>query len=398
MTSPYVLIPDYEGYAISKDGIVVSFRNSRGRLDLSKISYVIKIHGTDWKQVRITIQNVTSYHDVHFLLAKTFIPNPENQQFVIHVDGNKLNNDLSNLKWHFNNSQSNETEWFPIEGYPSYEISRTSVRIKSSGLLVAVGKNRDDYPTVQLSDGTKSRVLKIHRLMAIQFIPNPNNLPVVNHINGEKQDYAIDNLEWVTLSENTQHAVDTGARSKTHKKADQSPIEGEIWVPVRTHNEDYNKSYEVSNMGRARSVKGVVKSLKLSKTTGYQETTLVQKGKTKTYLLHRLIYASFYDLPEGFEINHKNKIRNDNKLENLEALSVLEHRAKDSGHPVVAISEQHQEIKEFPSMGAAARAFGVKIDMIARLVKNDKMYEGYFFFKADDPVILETKSKMEMTE
>jgi hypothetical protein len=48
-----------------------------------------------------------------------------------------------------------------------------------------------------------------HRLIAECFIPNPNNKPWINHIDGNKQNNTIDNLEWVTSSENRKHALET---------------------------------------------------------------------------------------------------------------------------------------------------------------------------------------------
>ncbi len=62
-------------------------------------------------------------------------------------------------------------------------------------------------------DGSRKNFL-IHRLIATHFIPNPENKPQVNHIDGNKINNNIDNLEWVTPSENTQHAYDTGLQGK----------------------------------------------------------------------------------------------------------------------------------------------------------------------------------------
>ena len=66
------------------------------------------------------------------------------------------------------------------------------------------------YYQINLCIGGKCKTFLFHRLMANMFIENPNNLPCVNHIDGNKLNNELSNLEWVTYSGTTQHALRTG--------------------------------------------------------------------------------------------------------------------------------------------------------------------------------------------
>jgi hypothetical protein len=70
------------------------------------------------------------------------------------------------------------------------------------------------YPHVGLwNNGVQTRIT-VHRLVAIAFIPNPLNLPEVNHKNGIKSDNLYSNLEWASHARNTEHAFQTGLISR----------------------------------------------------------------------------------------------------------------------------------------------------------------------------------------
>lgn len=68
--------------------------------------------------------------------------------------------------------------------------------------------NKAGYYEVSLSKNGVLKSFLLHRLIAIHFLDNKDNLPQVNHKNGVKTDNRLDNLEWVTISENTKHAFD----------------------------------------------------------------------------------------------------------------------------------------------------------------------------------------------
>lgn len=70
-------------------------------------------------------------------------------------------------------------------------------------------KNTKGYIKIDVwVDGKREKTYPLHRMVAETFIPNPKNLPQINHINGDKNDNSVQNLEWVTPSENIQHRLD----------------------------------------------------------------------------------------------------------------------------------------------------------------------------------------------
>lgn len=81
-------------------------------------------------------------------------------------------------------------------------------RFDNKYLILKQKINRLGYCEVTLYKDGKQKTFLVHRLLAKAFIPNPKNLPAVNHINGIKSDNRLENLEWVTSSENTRHAYE----------------------------------------------------------------------------------------------------------------------------------------------------------------------------------------------
>lgn len=112
-----------------------------------------------------------------------------------------------------------------IEKHPRYEISpdgvirnRTTKRIKSQ----YVGST--GYYMVTFSVKNKSNPERVHRLLAMAFIPNPKNLPEVNHKDGNKLNYCLDNMEWVTHKENMEHAFAYGLANNTGERNGMSKL------------------------------------------------------------------------------------------------------------------------------------------------------------------------------
>lgn len=76
------------------------------------------------------------------------------------------------------------------------------------------------YAQVNISLGQTTKVVLVHRLVAIAFIPNPENKPQVNHKNGDKIDNRTDNLEWCTISENALHSHKMGFQKNKRNELD----------------------------------------------------------------------------------------------------------------------------------------------------------------------------------
>ena len=92
-------------------------------------------------------------------------------------------------------------------------------RVKKTPSEKKIITDKNGYKRVSLYKNQKMYNKQIHRLVAESFIPNPNNLPQVNHINGNKSDNRVENLEWVTSSQNIIHAYKKELRKDKYKVA-----------------------------------------------------------------------------------------------------------------------------------------------------------------------------------
>lgn len=186
---------------------------------------------------------------LHYLITITYLSNPENKQTINHIDKNRENNKLSNLEWSTHKEQIEHQQQFnppkyngkskkgisdlsdidenekwkliseneSFKDYKYYEISnygRLKYKIQSKYKITMGSKSSDGYRMATLK-GNRNNIFStsIHRLVAILFISNPENKSYVNHIDGNRENNNISNLEWTTPSENSQHAHDTNLNS-----------------------------------------------------------------------------------------------------------------------------------------------------------------------------------------
>lgn len=112
-------------------------------------------------------------------------------------------------------------EWKSVVGYESLYVVSNTGKVKSirTGKMLATQINNSGYELVSLNNN-KRKLITVHRVVATAFIPPLPGRPQVNHKNGNKLDNSLENLEWVSRSENMQHFFSCPVRSKpTRDKA-----------------------------------------------------------------------------------------------------------------------------------------------------------------------------------
>lgn len=121
--------------------------------------------------------------------------------------------------------------WQKLEEFGDYQISNFG-NVKSSdfemktptgkkwirkGKLLKPYKSKKGYLIVDLRINGKRKIMSVHRLVALAYIPNPQNKPQINHIDGNKENNNVYNLEWCTNTENQLHAFKNGLQKGNFK-------------------------------------------------------------------------------------------------------------------------------------------------------------------------------------
>lgn len=209
-------IKNFENYIIYEDG-TCKRKNSKKPInpEISKTgSYFYRVVDSNKKRKMIPID---------LLVAESFIPNPNGYKEIIHIDGKKENNSVDNLKWvsdeEFIGTLDGEI-WkdIVIEGFEGYYRASNLGRIYSKRKTIynkdgsvnktnppkimktTIDSNGYERVTFNIPSLKLSKTSKVHSIIAKTFIPNPENLPQVKHIDGDNSNNKVDNLKWVSRS------------------------------------------------------------------------------------------------------------------------------------------------------------------------------------------------------
>jgi len=277
--------------------------------------------------------------------------------------------------------------WEDVPGYDGlYKISNqgrmksfktTNSKIPSAGRILSPRVDTAGYQMATLSKNNIQKNFLIHRMVAMIFIQNPEEKPIVDHIDGTKLNNHVENLKWSTLSENTMnqklHSNNTSGFRGVHRNgarwaasvtlhgvlthlgtfdtieqavlardtslaangivyrdsieiisSEEAPdYSTEVWHDIM----DY-PDYAISSSGRVRSTKkGRTSILNPSRSAKYRQVALTNKDGLKSIKIHRLVALHFIPNPEDKpQVDHIDRNPQNNDVTNLRWVTVAENR------------------------------------------------------------------------
>jgi hypothetical protein len=333
--------------------------------------------------------------------------------------------------------------WKSVKDYDNYEVSNLGkVRNKKTGRILKAHCN-GGYLIVGLSYKGKTRSHRVHQLVALAFIDNPENKPQVNHIDKDGTNNKLSNLEWCTSAEDAAHklltlipktnqnlkiwrldivtgdklelynsiyeaslwCVNNGYSQSLHNAKsyiscavrsihktscgfkwalnEQPTLEGEIWKNVNI-GETTVDNYQVSSLGRFKNAKGVIMENYKPHHSGY---IFVRVNKEK-YQLHRLVAFTFIVNPHSKPVvNHIDGNKTNNSVVNLEWVTVQENNQHNHNAGLIRVftrkigqyNLEETFIKEYASIVEAKRE--TKISSIKEVLHKRQNTAGGFIWK-----------------
>lgn len=361
--------------------------------DKYKVSNLGKIYNiSDKKYIKIyteyeegpKVRFQSKYFKLDEIIANTFLGENKNM-FLEHIDMNLNNNHIDNLRYvkyedYLENRFGNK--WKIIKEYPEYFISDNgNVWSKfTKKILVNNLNNSGGYYRVLLN----GKQISIHKLVATEFIENPLECKVVNHINGNKSDNRSVNLEWCTVLENNLHSKNILGNvnsTKTYEKCT-SPND---YVEL-----DWLKGYLITRDGKVYSRYTNRYLTLLNEDSGCYKV----EANKKRYRVHRLVAEAYLIKSSEDDINviHLDGNPFNNNVENLKWANTKEtaeicnknkpDRYKNQSKKIVCLHKDTKNIINiYESISDASRKTDIDKGNIGKACKDINKNAGGYKWK-----------------
>lgn len=385
-------------YSVSKLGGVWS---QRRRCLVKKIvvskCYKVELFNYDEKKVQ-------RFRIAH-LVALTFVKKQNTSDDVVeHMDGNTFDDTFENLRWtsflkvvstKYSDEGWKQVHHQKVKTGPFFVSNQGRVWSSASGIIISQ-RVISGYQSVKLHN----TFCHVHRLVASAWCEGKSvEKRCVNHIDCDKMNNYSSNLEWVTHQENNIHARENGLINSTGcyiRRKDERPDEYMTLIDL--------PNYLICGNGKVYSDKTKRYLTNHINNNGYMRVSLsAVRGNTRPYV-HTLVAKAFLAPPKSgqTQVHHKNSVRTDNRVENLEWISqsenmkhTLKTRNTSNMTPkkkVIQIDKDTDEIiKRFESIKLASRETGIRHGGISGVCNEHRKTSGGFKWKFDQNEAATTK-------
>ena len=163
--------------------------------------------------------------------------------------------------------------WKEAYGFNNYLCNENGEIYSLLRNKILKGRSLKGYKRVALMKEGKTIDVLVHRLIAQTFLPNPENKPYINHIDGDKTNNSVSNLEWCTQKENVQHAIETGLKDDRGTHSSRASCNEEKLKEIRSLISEGKRNEEIAKIVGVS--KDVVRYIRCNRTYKEKEREVI---------------------------------------------------------------------------------------------------------------------------